>query len=282
MFDYSVPEKWYDSLYKDQTAPCSAARPFSLKHETKTDECWLVIHGYRGYPGEFVRPAVDLYEAGFDVYVPRMPGHGTSGKDFINTTGKDWIGLAQNALDDLKTQYAKVNIFAHSMGTAIAAVIAEGDKSVGKIVYACLSFENKQMGLFARIALKLLSVFTPKVKCKWHSNPKYHLHYENAPCDELYLGGEYWQYYFTKQLGEYYKIMKNGLKAIEKDTHEHLVIHPERDHIISEPSVVLYKKAVGNRANVLTVKNATHSVFYDKDPQAEETAVRAVIEFAKK
>ena len=96
----------------------------------------------------------------------------------------------------------------------------------------------------------------------------------------MYLGTEYWQYYFTKKLGEYYSIMKRGLKAVSDYPHEHLVICPELDRIISEPSVELYRKAVGDRANVIRIENATHSVFYDKDPSAEEAAVRAVISFA--
>ena len=166
------------------------------------------------------------------------------------------------------------------MGTAIAASIGCPDREIGKIVLVCPSFENLQMPLTARIALRMLAPFTARVNCHWHSSTKYHLHYENAPCDELYLGGEYWTWYFTRQLPEYYRIMKQGLKSIGDYPHEHLVICPERDRIISLPSLELYKSAVGERQNYVIIKNGTHSLFYDKDPLAEETAVNSIVSFA--
>ena len=281
-YDYSVPQKWYDGVYKDKKACCSAARSFSLVHEKPAKECWLIIHGYRGYPGEFVRPAEDLFNAGYDVFVPRLPGHGTCGDDFTRTRGDDWMGLAKNAADDLKTRYSKVHLLGHSMGTAMAAIIGCPDKKIGKIVLVCPSFENKEMTLKARVILKLVSPFRKRLNCKWHPSSKYHLHYENAPCDETYLGGEYWRYYFPRQLGDYYRIMKRGLGAVAMYPHEHLVICPDLDGVISVPSVALYRAALGKRANVVMISDGTHNLFYDKNPQAEEDAVTAVLDFAKK
>lgn len=279
-FEYSVPGKWYDGLYQDQKSCRPAARSFSLLHHQQAKKCWLLIHGYRGYPGELVRPAADLYRAGFDVYVPRLPGHGSSGEDFIRSRDKDWIGVIRNAISDLKERYNQVNLLGHSLGTAIAALLGCPDPAIGKIIYACPSFENLQMTIVSRTVLKLLSPFTPKVRCKWHPSSKYHLHYENAPCDEMYLGEEYFQWYFTKKLGEYYRIMKQGLRSVSVYPHEHLVICPMLDKVISIPSTKLYQKAVADRANIIHIENATHSVFYDKDPQAEEKAVEAILSFA--
>ncbi|MCF0229965.1 MAG: alpha/beta fold hydrolase [Parasporobacterium sp.] len=280
IFNYSVPDKWYEGLYKDKQPCRSAARPFCLVHEQPAGECWLLIHGYRGYPGELVRPAVDLYGSGFDVYVPRLPGHGTCGADFARSCADDWTGVIRNAINDITDKYGRVNLLGHSMGTAIAAVLGSGNPAVGKIIYVSPSFENLQMTPASRVILKLLSPFTPKIRCKWHPSSKYHLHYENAPCDEMYLGTEYFRWFFTKKLGEYYRLMKKGLECVSAYPHEHLVICPLLDKIISVPSVQLYKKAVGERENIIYIENATHSVFYDKDPAAEEAAVAAVIGFA--
>ena len=277
---YEVPEEWYSGLYRDAADCCSAARPFSMIHERPADECWLFIHGYRGYPGELVRPAVDLYDAGFDVFVPRLPGHGTCGKDFIRSHRRDWEGVIKTAIADLKQRYATVHLLGHSMGTAIAAELGSPDREIGKIVCVCPSFENREMPLLARCALAFLSVFTPKVKCKWHASSKYHQHYENAPCDELYLGREYWQFYFTKQLLEYYRLMKDGLRALSAHPHEHLIVCPMRDKIISIPSVQLYLANGGAKENVAEIENGTHSILYDKDEKAEETAVKRIVAFA--
>lgn len=278
---YSVPAEWYENCYEDKKECCSAARPFSLLHESKTEECWLLIHGYRGYPGEMVSPAEHLYQAGFDVYVPRLPGHGTCGKDFIASHASDWITLSKNAIDYLKQNYSKVHLLGHSMGSSIAALLGCDDECIGKIVYVSPSFENLQMKQPARIILKLLSFFTPKVRCKWHMSKKYHQHYENAPCDEEYLGQEYWKWFFTRQLLEYYRLMKDGFQMLVQYPHEHLIIYPMLDHIISEPSVAMLKEALQNAANIVSVPNGTHSILYDKDPAAEQAAIDAIVAFAK-
>ena len=280
-FDYSVPDKWYEGLYTDLAPVRKSARSFRIVHENRPAECWLLIHGYRGYPGEMVRPATDLYEEGFDVFVPRLPGHGTSGDDFIRTGSSDWMGVVEKAVGDLKTRYDKVNIAGHSMGSAMAAIIGCGDGQIGKIVYICPSFENAQMPLPARIALRVCAPFTPRLNCRWHQSRSYHLHYEDAPCDDSYLGHEYWTWYFTRQLPQYYRIMKRGLKAVGEHPHEHLVICPGKDRIISIPSLKLYRKAVRGNENVVMVENGTHCIMYDKDPDAEEKAIRAIVDFAR-
>ena len=282
IYNYSVPTEWYEGVYKDKQPCCYAARSFCLLHEQPTKECWLLVHGYRGYPGELVRPAEDLYNAGFDVYVPRLPGHGTCSKDFIHPGEDDWLGVIRNVINDLKNKYDTVNLLGHSMGTAIAAIVGCNNLAVGKIIYVCPSFENLLMTPVSRLILKALSPFTPRVRCKWHPSSKYHLHYENAPCDEMYLGTEYFQWFYTKKLAEYYHIIKQGLKSVSDYSHEHLVICPMRDKIISIPSTELYRKAVQGKENIVYIENATHSVFYDKDPAAEEKAVEAVLAFATK
>lgn len=278
---YTVPEKWYKNCYQDKKECCSAARPFSMLHEEKTKECWLLLHGYRGYPGEMVSPAQTLFDSGFDVYVPRLPGHGTCGKDFIASHASDWLTLSRNAIEDLKKDYSKVHLLGHSMGSSIAALLGCADEKIGKIVYVSPSFENLQMNQPARIILKLLSFVTPKVRCKWHLSKKYHQHYENAPCDEEYLGAEYWKWFFTKQLLEYYKLMKDAFKNLTEHPHEHFIINPMLDHVISEPSVVMLKEALKDKANILDVPTGTHSILYDKDPAAEQAALDAIREFAR-
>lgn len=279
--DYSVPALWYEGLYSDKQSCCSAARPFSMIHEEHSRECWILVHGFRGYPGELVRPATDLYNAGFDVYVPRLPGHGTSKNDYIRSRAEDWVGLVKNAVDDLKKQYKKVNILGHSIGSAIVSVVCASDNEVGKTVYACPCFASRQLTFWSSILLSVLSVFTPAIKIGWKPDSRYRLHYENAPCDDTFLGHEYWQYLFTRHTKDCVRLYKKGIKEFGKNKRKCLVIYPLDDHEMSEPSVELLKKAAGDRITVVEIENGTHFVFYDKDEKAEDKAVNAIVSYAE-
>ena len=105
--EYTVPVTWYKGVYQDVKGAVSAARPFSFVHTEKAKKAILCLHGYAGYPGEMVRPATDISEKGFDVYVPRLPGMGTTGEDFMRSRRKDWLGVAVNAARALGIQWAQ-------------------------------------------------------------------------------------------------------------------------------------------------------------------------------
>ena len=98
----------------------------------------------------------------------------------------------------------------------------------------------------------------------------------------MFLGKEYWTWFFTRQLIDYYSILKRGLSALSEFEHEHLVVCPEKDSRISLPSLALYKKAIRGKENSIIIKDGTHCLFYDKNPVAEESAVKAVLAFAKR
>lgn len=279
-FNYSVPDSWYMGLYQDKTTPCKAGRSFSLLNEDKPDECWLLITGYRGYPGELVRPAYDLFLEGYDVFVPRLPGMGTSTKDFIKSDNYDWINLVIHAVRDLNEKYKKVNLLGHSMGAAISSIVGNGKFNVNKIVYAAPSFENLDLPWYKRVYIAFISIFLTKTKAKLQRANLHHHHYEGAPNDVDYLGKQYYQYNFLKQLLMYYQISKDGMFAL-KD-HEHLLICPLNDTSISIPSTKLFRKALKDKANVVEIENGTHFIFYDIDENAEDRAVNAVLEFARR
>ena len=282
LMSYRPHDEWYDGVYIDSVPCCRAARSFEMLHGDKPRECWLLIHGYRGYPGELVRPAAELFDLGFDVYVPRLPGHGTTGEDFIHTRKKDWLGFAENALSALKREYDTVNILAHSMGTAIAAVLNAEDDAPRKVVYACPCLSNS---IFTKRDLKMLRLaapFRPKVEFYWHSDPSYRMHYENAPCDDERLGREYWSWYFTKQLLELNDLILQGADAFASREHDHLIIYPLGDTEFSAPSVKLCRERVKGELNVAQIPGGTHYVFYDPDPAAEDAAAAALAKYAKK
>ena len=55
----------------------------------------LVLHGFTGCP-QSMRPLAEAFAAaGFTVELPRLPGHGTSLEDMLQTTWSDWSSHAE-------------------------------------------------------------------------------------------------------------------------------------------------------------------------------------------
>ncbi len=96
----------------------------------------LVLHGFTGSPVSMRPLAEALAAAGFAVELPRLPGHGTSTADMVETGWDDWLTEAQRALTALqaRTPDGKVVVAGLSMGGALTAALAEGHPELAGIV----------------------------------------------------------------------------------------------------------------------------------------------------
>ena len=279
-FEYKVNDEWYEGVYKDKNEPCSAARPFSLKHSPKSDKAVLCIHGYTGYPGEVTRPAVDLYEAGFDVYAPRLPGHGTTGEDFINIKYEDIVSVVLKAAEDLCASYGTVHVFGHSMGGGLALITASHVKGIKSVAVAGpAASENKSKLPVNPLLMKLLGAFKKRMPNKWAPDPEYIMYYEGAPKDDLYLGKEYWSWLYPRQLTMLFKVMLEAGKALDDIDRDILTISGGKDSIIGDGSSLLIMEKGKGRNRHLHLDNATHYMFYDKDKSEEQRAVESVLDW---
>lgn len=279
MIEYSVPLAWYKNAYQDKKEACSAARPFSLLHSEKSNKAVLCIHGYTGYPGELVHPAFDLYDKGYDVFVPRLPGHGTSGDDFLASRVEDWLGVIRSAIKDLLSKYEELSLVGHSMGGAIAALCSSEEPRIKKTLLVCPGIYLKTLNGFSAALMGIIGLFKKRIKIEWHSDSEYRMHYEGAPnCDE-YLGGEYWSFLYPSMVHQMGKLVKKAKKGIKKIKSPIFVILAENDALVSPDSGEIIKKEAVANVEFEIVKNATHYIFYDKDPKAEERAVELALNF---
>ena len=87
-------------------------------------EAVLLLHGFTGHPGELALQAEALAAAGYAVFVPRLPGHGSCRADFLATDERDWLRRALDAALELRAAYGTVHLLGHSMGGLLAALVA--------------------------------------------------------------------------------------------------------------------------------------------------------------
>src|SRR5215218_5758283 len=112
----------------DATVVMSGCEPWS--HAAGAPVGALVLHGFTGTPASVRNIAEALGAAGYDVELPRLPGHGTTVEDMITTTWADWLGEVETAYQRLADRVERVVVIGQSMGGTLALRIALDHASV--------------------------------------------------------------------------------------------------------------------------------------------------------
>jgi carboxylesterase len=79
----------------------------------------LVIHGFTGNPGSMRGVAEAFAAAGYNVELPRLPGHGTTVEDMLTTDWSMWTGEGEAAYQRLAARSRAIVVVGLSMGGSI-------------------------------------------------------------------------------------------------------------------------------------------------------------------
>ncbi len=274
---YDVPD-WNSRHYQDCEPVRTCARAWAMLHTEKASQAVLLCHGYTGYPGELTRVGMELHAKGYDVYCPRYPGHGTSARDFLATKAEDWIGTAYDAYSDLSKQYEQVAVVGHSMGGAIATIVADAfDADTLVLLAPALVIPS-----IPTCSLFFARFFVKRRKVAWQSDPSYHMYGERDPEDDAYLGSQYWSYQYPKQIWELERVRRQAVACIDHLGADTLSISGGQDKTIpQEASILVTSKSKGQNKH-LHLPNAGHLIPYDKDMQSQNEAMAAVVSWIGK
>lgn len=259
----------------NETPVRACARPIALIHEPKAMRAVLCIHGYAGYPGELALPARRLYEAGFDVVVPRLPGHGTSGADFMRSRKDDWVGAAEKALVELGGQYQEVSLVGHSMGGAIAVLLASRHPVASVVLYA----PALHIPALNHSLVSLMSLFVRKKRVAWSADPRFTFFDERDADDDTYLGAEYWSWLYFRQLRDLSVISRKARAALSSTSSDILVLTGELDATVGADVGPMVVELGGGRNNWVHLQKATHLIPYDIDGDTRNDAMSRTVEW---
>lgn len=85
----------------------------------------LLLHGFMSSPTDFGELPERLRDDGYEVRVPRLPGHGTSPGDLAKITESDLREHAHAVCADLAARHRRVSVVGFSMGGALALDLAD-------------------------------------------------------------------------------------------------------------------------------------------------------------
>ncbi|EFW37415.1 hypothetical protein HMPREF9554_02123 [Treponema phagedenis F0421] len=182
--------------------PINTSTYTSPKFFKGSDEAVLLIHGYTGSPREMTWLGEQIHKAGYTVYIPRLPGHGTCKEDFLSSSWKDWLRCVCDAYINLAAEYKKVFVGGLSMGGVLTALIA-AKFNPEKIFLCAPAF----IAADARLKLTpFLKFFIKEVKTEvgfFYPEPDY----QEAVKD--YTGAEY-----VPTAADLYKLQKLAIKQL--------------------------------------------------------------------
>ena len=94
----------------------------------------LVLHGFTGNPGSMRGLAEAFAAAGFHVELPRLPGHGTTVDEMLETWWPDWLGEAEAAYQRLAARTSSIVVAGLSMGGALTLHIGAAHPEIKGLI----------------------------------------------------------------------------------------------------------------------------------------------------
>ncbi len=217
-------------------------------------EAVLIIHGFTGRTSEMVYLATELNNHGYTVSVPRLPGHGTNGRDFLQSDGEQWLRHVTDVFLQLRTDYERVYVVGLSMGGVLAALLAS-------------RFEPDAVALCAPALLVQkwnlwLAPFIGRVLPRWR------VPYEPESTDpvERELEREYYAFQWVRPAGELYRLMRRARRRLPDITTPTLTIVSAADRTVpTKVADLVERRTNARRTHRVSLVESGHVVVNDVD-----------------
>lgn len=220
----------------------------------------LLLHGFLGSPFELSYLAGKIREAGYSIYVPRYPGHGTRLEEMAETTGRDWYKAAREAYLELRSRCAEVSVVGLSMGSLFAARLA-AEFAIPRIVLMSMPAAITDKAIYATPILRHFVRIIYDGEEKRAANKKG----INNPADRA-VHVCYDQGTPVAQAWELHKIIKLARAALPAVKARTLVIQSRGDEVIPPWSMDYILSRIGTAApEALWLEKSNHVVCFDHD-----------------
>jgi carboxylesterase len=213
----------------------------------------LLCHGFTGSP-QSLRPWAEyLAEAGLSVWLPRLPGHGTTWQDMARTRWEDWYAEVDRAFDELRAHSDEIFVMGLSMGACLALRLAElRGPSVSGLVLVNPSLTGDTPLLMLTPVLKLVVPSLKGIASDIKAEEASELGYDRVPVKA------------ADSLRKLWRITQSQLADVTQPV---LVYHSTEDHVVGPASLRLLRGAVPH-LEVRECQDSYHVATLDHDAQA--------------
>jgi len=242
-----------------------------IKQSAPVNKAILLLHGLTGEPAELYYLGKYLNSAGFDVYIPELPGHCQGTEALKRTTWQDWLNFSFQEYNRLREKYDVVYVSGICLGAVLALCISMERKDLEKI--ACLSTTLFLDGwsipkLIILLPLVLYTVIKffyawPESNSLGVKNEKVREKVQKAVEKD---DAKILDCFPALAILQMLRMSRYTRKRLNKVKSEVLIIHSERDDIAGTKSAdIVYKKIGSKIKEYIKLKNSYHLIVLDNE-----------------
>lgn len=227
-----------------------------FKFEAKgSDSCVITLHGFSSAPQEVKQLAKFIHSSGFNVYAPRLKGHGTNAKDLKDTTWQDWYLSLSRAVTIATLKYKKVYIVGFSTGGLLALLSTKKCymEFAGIIcINAALHLNDMRM----RTVLPAVSMWNDVVNA-FNAQSLTKEYVDNSPENpEINYDKHY-----VQSIEQLNALMKKTQKNLPKIMSPILIIQAKNDPVVNPSSAYeIYDSIQSKRKNIVMLDLDNHVI----------------------
>ena len=219
--------------------------------EGNNRSCVILVHGFTATSVE-VRPLANfLNNAGYSVFGPLLPGHGTNPEDLNNCSWRDWVQSLQIEYESLKNSYKNIYIGGESMGGVLSCYLAATNPKIRAIMLFAPAIKVEKLGLSRFIRFFKTSI------------PKKNFN------DSTEIGTYPWQGYSvhpTKAAFQMYLLQREVKKLLKKIVQPTIIFQGKFDKTIStQGPKMIYDSIQSYSKEFVFLENSGHCVLLEKD-----------------
>jgi carboxylesterase len=225
----------------------------------------LLIHGFTGTPRDLAGLGEALQGHGLTVHIPRLPGHGTNSRDFLESGWRDWLRCSTDAYADLRTRCARVHLVGFSLGGLIAVLLAARFAVERLVLLApALQTTNPLLPL-----TPLLGMVVSRVPWPLTGTP------DTDDEDTAVLTREYWRWRYPAQAASLLRLKRMARRSLPRVTADTLTLAGALDRSVPVSVLELIEARLGSqRKTHVVIEGGAHRLLSGETaPRVVETVV---------
>jgi carboxylesterase len=213
----------------------------------------LFLHGFTGSTYEGRDFGFYFAQKGYAVWVPLLPGHGTSPEDLENIDYTEWLEVSEKYYLSMKEQYQKVFVCGQSMGGALALHLAT-KYSIDGVISLAGAIILKDW------RLKLLPLAKRVIRYQYKSKGP------DIRSKEAKQKSASYHKYPIKSLVQFLELLDHVKPKLSRVECPCLLIHSRRDHTITYSNLDYISRHISSPIlRTLTLENSYHVISVDEE-----------------